>query len=635
MSPKLKVRKLMNLKSVFLACIVLISIGYSSLANAASIALNSSNWQGTAGAHYWDIGQPGTYHLDVVSPFVTTHSFAIKLSASNIILDGRGKTISGSSIPNSDNNAPPPDGTPDKYGVRANAGLSSSGINVKNLNIEKKYYGVIFEAVSSGRIENITANNNQFGIYLWDGDYNTITGNTTSENLSSGIAFDADQCVNSYNTISNNTASNNGEFGILLWLPCPNSTLTGNIANNNGNSAIALTSGCDNSSITENTAGYNTNGIHIQSSNNSIVANTLTFNTNVGLWLQNSNSNSVSDNIAADNQVAGIWLTSSGTNSLINNTCDSNLGHGIVLDSISSNNPLTGNATSSNADIGVVIQSLATGNTISGHTANNNSNGMRILNSDSNSVTNSTLTGNANNGLWVESSSGTSITGNTITNSQNAGVLLISSNGSTVSGNDINSHTFWGIFLSNSSNQTIFNNRFSNPSGNAGFEGSCSNNTWNTQKALGNNVVGGPYLGGNFWGNPNGTGFSQVTADNDGDGICDSSFTLSSGDVDALPLHAYSSQIVCYVNPNDNTCNNLSPCYNTIQDAINASTSGMTVKVVAGSYAENFVLNESIDIFLEGGWNSTFSTQTSKTTIIKPPTINQGSITFKEMLIKP
>jgi len=50
------------------------------------------------------------------------------------------------------------------------------------------------------------------------------------------------------------------------------------------------------------------------------------------------------------------------------------------------------------------------------------------------------------------------------------------------------------------------------------------------------NIIGGPYQGGNFWANPSGTGFSQTCIDNDINGICDSSYSISSVDIDYLPL---------------------------------------------------------------------------------------------------
>ncbi len=50
------------------------------------------------------------------------------------------------------------------------------------------------------------------------------------------------------------------------------------------------------------------------------------------------------------------------------------------------------------------------------------------------------------------------------------------------------------------------------------------------------NIVGGPFLGGNFYATPDGTGFSQRCTDADGDGFCDVSFAISGGNVDHFPL---------------------------------------------------------------------------------------------------
>jgi hypothetical protein len=52
----------------------------------------------------------------------------------------------------------------------------------------------------------------------------------------------------------------------------------------------------------------------------------------------------------------------------------------------------------------------------------------------------------------------------------------------------------------------------------------------------GTNIIGGSFLGGNFWGYPNGTGFSQTCPDVNGDGICDKSYTLDEKNIDYLPL---------------------------------------------------------------------------------------------------
>ncbi|ETW93828.1 MAG: hypothetical protein ETSY2_50745, partial [Candidatus Entotheonella gemina] len=52
------------------------------------------------------------------------------------------------------------------------------------------------------------------------------------------------------------------------------------------------------------------------------------------------------------------------------------------------------------------------------------------------------------------------------------------------------------------------------------------------------NIAGGPFLGGNVYANPDGTGFSETCPDGDGDGFCDSPFTMSRGNVDHFPLTA-------------------------------------------------------------------------------------------------
>jgi hypothetical protein len=48
--------------------------------------------------------------------------------------------------------------------------------------------------------------------------------------------------------------------------------------------------------------------------------------------------------------------------------------------------------------------------------------------------------------------------------------------------------------------------------------------------------MGGPFIGGNYWANAAGTGWSQTHGDLDGDGFCDAPFTVGLDNVDLLPL---------------------------------------------------------------------------------------------------
>ncbi|MEM5815189.1 MAG: NosD domain-containing protein, partial [Candidatus Aenigmatarchaeota archaeon] len=98
-------------------------------------------------------------------------------------------------------------------------------------------------------------------------------------------------------------------------------------------------------------------------------------------------------------------------------------------------------------------------------------------------------------------------------------------------------NNIYGIYLEDSSNNKIYNNFFNNTN-NFGFN-EANVNDWNTTRTVKINIIGGPYLGGNFWAKPDGTGFSETCSDNNKDGICDSSYTLDSNNIDYLPLTFY------------------------------------------------------------------------------------------------
>jgi hypothetical protein len=64
------------------------------------------------------------------------------------------------------------------------------------------------------------------------------------------------------------------------------------------------------------------------------------------------------------------------------------------------------------------------------------------------------------------------------------------------------------------------------------------------------NIIGGGCVGGNYWGRPSNSGFSNTCADTDGDGICDVSYDFSGNGatmIDAFPLTEVSG--VGCVNP--------------------------------------------------------------------------------------
>ncbi len=91
-----------------------------------------------------------------------------------------------------------------------------------------------------------------------------------------------------------------------------------------------------------------------------------------------------------------------------------------------------------------------------------------------------------------------------------------------------------GLQISHSSSNLVYNNYFNNFK-NVLIQGKCTNR-WNITKTPGKNIVGGPYIAGNYWATSSGTGFSQVTPDKNGDGLCDSPYKITTNNTDYLPL---------------------------------------------------------------------------------------------------
>jgi parallel beta-helix repeat protein len=232
------------------------------------------------------------------------------------------------------------------------------------------------------------------------------------------------------------------------------------------------------------------------SSNNTISGNIVKFNGFYGIDIDNSNNNMISNNIANSNFNAGIYIEhNSNNNTIRGNTANSNTnpgsggGEGIYLSESSYNN-VRGNIVKFNGDTGIDL-SISTNNTVSDNIVN--SNGDKDI-------------------------------------STGKGITLFVSRNNTISDNNVTSNFGKGIELLSSENNLIYNNFFNNTE-NAHDTG---NNTWNITKILGTNIIGGPYLGGNFWSD-------YVGKDTDGDGLGDTMIPYnSSGNIthggDYLPL---------------------------------------------------------------------------------------------------
>lgn len=129
------------------------------------------------------------------------------------------------------------------------------------------------------------------------------------------------------------------------------------------------------------------------------------------------------------------------------------------------------------------------------------------------------------------------IENNEITNC-GVGVVAGETGGASLIGNKIMYCTDCGLKVTGYiENKGAYNNYFNNTV-NVKFGDFENTYLWNNSLTEGTNIIGGSYIGGNYWAKPDGTGFSQTAIDANGDGIADSAYAISEKNYDYLPLTA-------------------------------------------------------------------------------------------------
>lgn len=236
-------------------------------------------------------------------------------------------------------------------------------------------------------------------------------------------------------------------------------------------------------------AGANCSGIYLNDSRNCLIKDNKLFNNSEGIHLELSAKNRVSNNIILKGG-KGIIIEKSDYNSVASNKV-SKCRYGIYLLN-SKGNRVSKNTIQENREYGIEL-SASNGNTLSGNTISNNARGIHIGNSDGNTLSDNTITLSEVCGLFV---------------------------------------------CPRSDKNLVFNNYFNNTLNAEANNGTA--NAYNKPKTEGMNIMGGPYIGGNFWAMPNGTGFSETASDLDANGIADERYTLENSHyIDYLPLVVY------------------------------------------------------------------------------------------------
>ncbi|MFH1828468.1 MAG: NosD domain-containing protein, partial [Nanoarchaeota archaeon] len=225
------------------------------------------------------------------------------------------------------------------------------------------------------------------------------------------------------------------------------------------------------------------------------------------------------------------------TNVTVENCYMTNFTYGVNL-IIGSGHNLTNNIIYNNSDEG--IRSVVVANTtIYNNVLLNNNYGLYLSNSNNFSIFSNNLTNNSIGIGSVGNSSLNNLIYLNIIKNNNYGISFDSASNNNIYSNTIKDNAINGLYFDTSNNNTIYNNYFNNDN-NTHDNG---NNYWNTTYQAGANIIGGSFIGGNYWSNYAGSdsGSGSYPHNNSNDGIGDTllpysnSNSISNGG-DYLPL---------------------------------------------------------------------------------------------------
>ncbi len=425
------------------------------------------------------------------------------------------------------------------------------------------HHGIAFNNVFQGSIMGGDfSDNNDSGIGIWQNSRNiTILGNTIEGTVTgTGINVDTGEYID---LLDNRVSGIAQGPGIIIG-----NVNSGNIINNTVTGArdvaIGLI-GCDWFEVNDNHADGSGGGDGIAVVDSSRIwlnNNEATGNAHNGVSFNNVIEGVIFVGDFSDNNDNGIILSQNSRNiSIGGNTVDGTVdgvginvgggeyidifdnrvsgiaqGPGIIIGNVNSGNIINNTVTGArNAGIGLIgcDRFGVNDNHASG---SGEGNGITVSDSTRIWLNNNEAAGNALIGFALSNVSETAVVACNATANADTGIGLwdgsrnVEVSASYISGNGI------GIGIGDLvQNNLVYNNYFNNTV-NVAVSENASQNSWNIEKTAGENIIGGDFLGGNYWALPDGNGFSEITSDSDGDGICDTAYGIADANSDFLPL---------------------------------------------------------------------------------------------------
>jgi len=453
-------------------------------------------------------------------------SNCMDIAANNVTLDCQGHTIDG----NDDAD----------YGIKIS---EYHNVTIKNCLItDWDVAGITVYNGNDITFKNLNVSSNEdIGFFVFQANTTIFINITVNENGDEGIFID----YGSGYLLENITAKHNGQDNIAIVII--NNSVLRNIE----------TSGSSESGIRLNNA-HNINFSNIKSYNNSMYG----FDFGINSGFINISSSNFTNNGYFDifSQVTEEYCNDTVLDNVLGTDYQEILFYNseIVIDSWNDNFT---SIILCNADNSIINNVNLTGN---------KSNGIILLDTDNVNLTNLYLN-KSYNSLYIKNDNSVRIENTTIENSENYGIYFRSDgyinnvnisksgyglffntdDGANVSNCEIFNNSYGitlnsgnddniffnnklydndiGIYIddSNSDNNILFNNIFNNTE-NLKFD-SYQNQYWNKTNQLGTNIydTNNPYIGGNYWSDMSGTGFSENCTDREGDGFCDSWYNVS------------------------------------------------------------------------------------------------------------
>ena len=372
---------------------------------------------------------------------------------------------------------------------------------------------VLFDQCTSNEILNNHVEGNPSGIFLLESSgnrlrSNTLAGNTYNFLVTGNGRDDYLQDVDTSNTVDGK---------VILYL----TNVTGLEIGPADNPGTIYAIDCQDLRLQDLTLSKNGVGGFFWSCDDITFENVTCSQNGLGLSFQEgSTSLQLTAVQGNENDEAGIFMTGVGNVVIKDSSASFNQRRGIFIDQ-SKDIAITNTSASHNAGEGI-----------------ENGIGIEFDSCQNVSLDQTRTSINKYYGITFDGIDGMVIRGGVADGNEEVAIVALNSQDVEVSGMRISGNKEAGFGIKGLTESRIYNNYLNNMLNLDFADPGAETTAWNIQKTTGTNIVNGPFLGGNYWANPDGNGWSQVTPDR-GDGFCSAPFIIDANNTDYLPLHTY------------------------------------------------------------------------------------------------